>query len=187
MSKKFLLEDGTTLEMIQDTDPANPRTERDNLGTMICFHKRYSLGDKHDYDTNQFTSWEDMRNKLVNRLDIAVILPLYLYDHSSITIATTPFSCPWDSGQIGYVYVTKEKARKEYMVKRLTKQKLALIEKVLLTEVETYDQYLTGDVWGYRVYNSDGDEIESVWGFYGDDPHMNGMKGNLNSLILKEI
>ena len=31
-----------------DTDFANPRAN-DNLGVMVCFHRRYNLGDKHDF------------------------------------------------------------------------------------------------------------------------------------------
>lgn len=31
-----------------DPDPPNPRDD-DNLGVMICWHRRYNLGDKHNY------------------------------------------------------------------------------------------------------------------------------------------
>src|SRR6187402_3409459 len=41
-----------TLEIISDDDPMSPR-EWDNIGTMVCFHKRYTLGDKHDYKEPQ--------------------------------------------------------------------------------------------------------------------------------------
>ena len=37
----------------QDTDPWNPRTEQDgNVGTMMCWHRDYGLGDtdKNDYN-----------------------------------------------------------------------------------------------------------------------------------------
>ena len=30
--------------------PDNPRNW-DNIGTMVCFHSRYDLGDKHYYDS----------------------------------------------------------------------------------------------------------------------------------------
>ena len=39
-----------------------------------------------------------------------LMLPLYLYDHSGITMNTTGFSCPWDSGQVGWIYAFKEDA-----------------------------------------------------------------------------
>jgi hypothetical protein len=37
------------LEIAHDTDPESPR-EWDNLGTMVCWHNRYKLGDEHDYE-----------------------------------------------------------------------------------------------------------------------------------------
>ena len=43
-----------------------------------------------------------------------VILPLYLYDHSGITMNTTGFSCPWDSGQVGWIYADADCIKKEY-------------------------------------------------------------------------
>lgn len=30
--------------------PLNPREDHDCLGKMVCWHSRYSLGEKHDYD-----------------------------------------------------------------------------------------------------------------------------------------
>lgn len=30
----------------------NPRREDENFGTMICFHRRYQLGDEHDYSNS---------------------------------------------------------------------------------------------------------------------------------------
>lgn len=80
------------------------------------------------------------------------VLPLYLYDHSGITMNTTGFSCGWDSGQVGYIYVTKYTWVKE------TKQEFSqeAARKALEAEVETYDHYLTGEVYGkilYRIYD----------------------------------
>lgn len=100
-----------------DNEPESPR-EWDNLGTMVCFHGRYSLGDKHDYKPEQFNGWDDMEKSLIKEHDICVILPLYLYDHSGITISTTSFSCQWDSGKVGFIYISKKKVRDEYSVKR---------------------------------------------------------------------
>jgi len=117
--------------------------------------------------------------------DHVVMLPLYLYDHSGITMSTGPFSCPWDSGQVGWIYATKEMIREEYGITRISKQLLKKVEVLLESEVKEYDQYLTGDVWGYDVKllkrhadaepgsfdENDADvlEEESCWGFFGSD------------------
>lgn len=39
----------------------------------------------------------------------------------------------------------------------------------MVAEVETYDQYLTGDVYGYVIESEDGTVDDSCWGFFGLD------------------
>lgn len=174
-----------TLFILDDDTPLNPREDHDCLGKMVCWHSRYSLGEKHDYDEpsdflrnllfSEYSSGHDRNNpvfaflksgkakdarleynrstrewelrenqhwssdsdwyvsssyaaslkdevpdwflddclsalttgelfSLVEQMDGMVILPLYLYDHSGITMNTCGFSCPWDSGQVGWIY-----------------------------------------------------------------------------------
>jgi hypothetical protein len=42
-------EHGVVAKIYVDDDPENPREHYDHLGKMVCFHRRYDLGDKHDY------------------------------------------------------------------------------------------------------------------------------------------
>ena len=143
-----------------DDSPESPR-EWDNLGTMVCWHSRYNLGDSHSFDDPQ---------EFLNTVEPNdIVLPLYLYDHSGITMSTTGFSCPWDSGQVGYIHITAEKIREEYSVKRVSKKLKERVTNYLVGEVETYDQYLTGDVYGYTVEHKKSGEEDSCWGFYGID------------------
>ena len=151
-----------TYRIEQDQFGESPR-DWDNLGTMICWHGRMDLGDETISQDNA----EDVLNEWLK--EPSIFLPLYIYDHSGITMRTTPFSCPWDSGQVGYIYVTLDKIRAEYGWKRITAKRRALIEKYLRQEVETYDQFLTGDVWGYIVEDEHGDVADSCWGFFGYD------------------
>jgi hypothetical protein len=167
-----------TLKIEQDELLDSPRTW-DNIGNMVCFHKRYRLGDNHDYDIDDYDSWDELEKALNREHDIAVALPLYLYDHSGITMNTTGFSCGWDSGQVGFIYVTKEKLRKEFNVKRISKAILQKATDILVGEVSTYDQYLTGDVYWFGVYDESGEMVDSCGGFYGRDPKTNGMADHL--------
>ncbi|MCK4237452.1 MAG: hypothetical protein KAX38_10065, partial [Candidatus Krumholzibacteria bacterium] len=95
---------GHTIRIDYMEDSESPR-EWDNLGIMICFHRRYDLGDEHELDTEDYANWDSMRDHIIKELDAAIVLPLYLLDHGGITMSTTPFSCPWDSGQIGWTYI----------------------------------------------------------------------------------
>jgi hypothetical protein len=153
---------GHIIEIHQDEDGPNPRTDYDNAATMICWHRNYDLGDKKkDFsEPSQAEAFFKEHN--------CIVLPLYLYDHSGITMSTGPFSCPWDSGQVGYIYMTRKKALKEYGKKILTKQLRAKIEKYMQGEVETYDSYLRGEAYGFIVKDKKDEEIESCWGFLGD-------------------
>jgi len=164
---------GHVIRIYQDTTPGNPRTEWDNLGHMVCNHRRYNLGDEErskQVRWDEFDSWAAIE-KTLRWAGAVVILPLYLYDHSGITMRCTPFSCGWDSGQVGFIFVTEEDIKKEYG--KVTKENIATAKRVLEGEVKSYDDYLTGNVYGYRVFEGDEveddlDEVDSCWGFYGD-------------------
>lgn len=178
---------GCLVKICWDEDPESPR-ELDCFGRMVCWHSRYFLGDssrEFRYATHtdgttfsepgEFQEWWDEHGKG------GVILPLHLYDHSGITIRCAPFSCPWDSGQVGWVYATREMMLAEFSGKRVTAKMRANAEKIVRQEVETYDEFLTGQVYGYEVYelepvdedfdgsdeDREGDFVDSCWGFYG--------------------
>lgn len=104
-----------------------------------------------------------------------VSLNLYLYDHSGITMRTSPFCCPRDSGQVGLIYVTRDEILKEYDKKVLTQRLRDRAQALLQSEVEEYDQYLTGDIWWYNIEDAEGNMVDSCGGFYGADPRTNGM------------
>ena len=83
--------------------------------------------------------------------------------------------------------MSDERVRKEYGWKNITKKRREQIREYLRGEVETYDQYLTGDVYGFEyqevlVYPDGREEVveeDSCWGFYGSDPATNGIADHL--------
>jgi hypothetical protein len=129
---------GYYIKIHYDACAESPR-EWGNIGTIACFHNRYEIGDKHNLSTDEII-------EIVKRKDV-LSLPIYLYDHSGITINTAPFACKWDSMQIGYIYVDKERLKKE----RLDKCEDKEIYKYLNSEVKTYDNYLRGEVYYYNI------------------------------------
>lgn len=155
-----------SLQIVNDPYPENPR-DWDNLGVMICFHRRYNLGDENEIPYEDLNSWEELGEYLRKKLKACIVLPLYLYDHSGITISTNPFSCKWDSGQVGFIYTTKEQIRDFYSRRYITQSWITIARQVLLDEVATYDQYLTGEVYGWEITNLETEEkVESCYGYY---------------------
>jgi hypothetical protein len=180
---------GHTINVLYDIDPVNPREEYDNLATMVCFHSRYNIGDKHDYsDSEEFLAdvadldtYENTAEEIHNRVsemkangDIH-ILPVYMYDHSGTTISTTPFSCPWDSGQVGFIYVTKETLAKEGLADKTSEE----IHSYLKNEVTEYDNFITGQMYGFEIEETG----DSCYGFSGSDHVASGLLENAQASI----
>lgn len=177
-----------TLNIYQDTDAESPR-KWGPQGHMICWHNRYQLGDDHDYSnadeylTDLLTESgceEDEAEEIVNRshteaIEIIskthVILPLYLYDHTGITMNTTGFSCKWDSGQVGWIHISHQEIKNlQEQINRKTQEPTQEYgEMILQSEVEIYDTYITGDVWYYTIEDENGNIIESLGDIYGED------------------
>lgn len=110
-----------------------------------------------------------------------VALPLYLYDHSGITMNCCGFSDRWDSGQVGWIYTDKNTVLETGVDIKGNWKKTAY--EWMKGEVKEYDMYLQNEVYGIitEEYNGEGDpeddnnwtDKESCWGFYsgkwGDD------------------
>ena len=175
-----------TIKISQDEYPNDPR-EWDNLGTMICFHNKYDLGDRHDYNSSDFNNWNELKAQIVKDCDPCVIFPLYLYDHSGITISHHGFSycdpAGWDWGGVGFHLVSKQKVRKEYGVKKISKKLHEKIIRVLESEIQTYNDCLTGSVFYYNIENDDGESIDSCSGFLGSNFEDNGLLENAKGAI----
>lgn len=163
----------------QDNNPESPR-EWDNLGTMVCFHRDYNLGDKHNYKKDNYDSWNELKDAFCRSGIVPIILPLYLYDHSGISMRTYSHGhhATWDCGQVGYIYVTKAKIKEEYG--KVTKKTIEKATQVLIGEVETYDQYLRGEVYCCVVDKYDKEknlcDYDVVGGYYGYDYAIKALK-----------
>ena len=120
---------------------------------------------------------DEMRNARVR-------VPVYKYEHSGVCLQASmdgnPFSCPWDSCLAGYAVVSADALRKEYGVKRITQKVVDRAIDAVKGEIDTYSQWLNGEVYGFEVYKVDddvpddcvcetGELTDSCWGFYGVD------------------
>lgn len=155
-----------TIKIVLDPEPLNPRIEFDcHLGKISCRHSRYHLGDKpYNMDIDEL-------KEIIDSPDI-ISLPLYLYDHGGITMRCSSFGCPFDSGQVGYIYCSVADAEKEYSTKDRTFESwLDMVKSRLASEIEEYDHYLTGNCYGFIIEDQNGEEMESCYGFLGDQKY----------------
>lgn len=204
------------LTVERDDNPEDPRNWY-NVCTMVCWHRHYDLGDKHSYygiedffqelckevlgkgyDETDELYWQDMF-KMLQDSGLILIKPINLYDHGNITVSTSngyPYNDRWDAGCVGFIYVTKDEAFIN-SASITDEDWLERADKCLEYEMEVYDHYLRGDVYGYtlekkvhyrnettcphcgEVINADEydtyEEVDSCWGFYGCELEANGI------------
>jgi len=152
-----------TVTIEYDQDCMSPR-DCDNLGTMVCWHRCYTLGDPHDFRTpDDFLAWFKAQPGYAG----AVILPVYMLEHSGVWLSTGDFRDPWDSGQVGWIYCLPETIRKEYRCQRITKARRDDVRRILTVEVEEYGRYVNGECYGYVIEDANGETLDSCWGFIG--------------------
>lgn len=133
--------DGLTAEVRYEQDGgehANPR-DYDNLGTMVCWHPNYILGDKqltngdgrgaveHRFERSDFDSIGGLAEKLADEGAVCV-MPLYLLDHSGISMSAGSNyvgrgdtasggrdefgnANGWDTTLCGLIYTTPERVK----------------------------------------------------------------------------
>lgn len=95
---------------------------------VLYAHRRYILGDV-EINPREFEDEEEMVQWLKDTHNAKTIMPLYCYEHGNITVSTGAFSCPWDSGQTGWVISTEENDEK------LIEAAVKAIDMVLQNEV----------------------------------------------------
>lgn len=157
------------VEMHYDSDANDPRSEFDHTATFALSHRRYDLADEADLSDTlvDLDGFEAVVDYLKAEHDAVLVKTVYGYDHGQLTCSTTPYSCPWDSGILGFAFVTKAAMDEGWGAGQWTEENALA---VIVSEVTEYAQYLTGSVYGYVVKDALTEEVlDSCWGFYGDD------------------
>lgn len=162
----------------------SPR-QNDNLGKIFALHSRFNFTDQDvSVSHDDCGSWEDVRDAIIEQYGDCIILPVYLYHHSGITINTTGFSCPWDSSQVGYIFVEKNLVREQYGVKRISAKLISSVEDVLKSEIKEYSEYLEGACYRYEILDSEENIVDSCGGYIGDIKHcLNDAKAMVDSYV----
>lgn len=178
--------------LISRDDFAESPREWDNVGKLFV--------DKHSpIGENEFglSSWENLLehydversgydmtamaadiNNIIKSAEARgdVILPVSTYEHGGISVFVgmpdDHFDGQWDCSFQGFIIAEKEDIEKEYGTGPDVKEKVA---DVLEGEIKDLDTYLNGDVYGFVEYDEKGVEVDSCWGFYGDDFEQNGL------------
>jgi hypothetical protein len=143
-----------------DSSSHSCSSNKNNLGSILCWHKYYDLGEMHS-----FSRPKDLF-KTYKRKQI-IFLPVYLQDYPELKIQTEPFLSKKYSGQIGYIIALKKEIKKA-CGKKLDKKEVL---KILDEEVTNYSHELIGTVYSFKLERKNKSnswyEIESGVDMYG--------------------
>ena len=151
---------GLDVRIGQDECAMSPEDNGDDQVFIVTTDNRHFEVKRSGFDCH--TVGEEIQDGEYNGYKV---YPLNAYIHSGVALSlgkSYPFDCPWDSGQIGFVLVSKTlNPGKEDEVAQLT--------------VEEWNQFLSGDVWFFSVLKDD-IVLESCGGFYGYENAVNEAK-----------
>jgi len=146
----------------------------DWLAGMLGFEDTYYFAEKHGQEQPYCDDIKSILEEMF--LTKYVAAPLYIYEHGGIRIKIGDFhNCGlsqgharFDSGQFGYIYTTLEQLNKlGHDWKRWSAKRRKQAMEWLSNEVETLDQYVSGDVYGFEILNPEGESVDSCWGYFG--------------------
>lgn len=128
-----------------------------DFGVFVAGHRRRNIGTLNGEEGRQFM--EDLEEG-------AFKIPVYAYEHSGIALSTSPFSCRWDSGQVGWWVFTSENLVRIY--NEDTPETRAKALEGVKHQLSYLNDISDGNVWGYEIVDFDGHVADSCWGFVGD-------------------
>lgn len=170
------------------SDHYNPRENYEHDSVMVYAHRNYILGDvplAHNAQSIDEAFDIHLEDEGLTREDV-VYLPTYLYDHSSITMNTTGFHCPWDAGQVGFIYRTKKELKETMGWERITNKRENQVKEWLRLEVLEFDHWITGEMYTLELIWDNG-ESEYVSVFLGDDWEENGLADELPTHLRSKL
>jgi hypothetical protein len=155
------LKHGLVARIEYDFDCPSPFEDDDGL-LIVILHRHYADPSNGECGTtpDEVAEW-----RKANAREWYTV-PLYLYEHGRCAYRVgqaNPFSCPWDSGQVGIIALRKSewgRGRGERNAKRF---------EYAQSVADEYTSWANGDCYGYIIEDADGEELDSCWGYVGMD------------------
>jgi hypothetical protein len=175
------------IEIYYDQDVPSPR-EYDELCMLVLSHRKYSWPNESEVKFDDFNSWEGVEERLRNTYNIALIRPVFGYDHSGVVLKVgvdglNPFpDARWDSGQAGFAVITKEKATEIMGIQDFDAKANEQLLQCVVGAVDEFSAWASGEVYAFSVLDDDGAVVDSCCGFYDYDTAISEAKASVDAL-----
>lgn len=129
------------------------RRDIPHAGKLVLAHRKYSFPCELPCDFAKYSSHAQVEKFLRRTYNPALILPVYMMDHSGLAFKHEPFGCRWDSGQLGF-HVLRKAAYRKYRLKSEQEAKQLLDAELQLYNSVFYTLQLL-DIYGDIVDQAD--------------------------------
>jgi hypothetical protein len=148
------------------------KTDSSLLDSIDVLHE---MGDRLEYqDADEDEATID---KFEQQNPENMVYPLYKFEHGQVSYSTVPYSCRFDSGQIGWIVFN----RKAFGWGRWSAKRREMVQGMLNQSLESYAEWCNGEVYGYDITKDD-EEIDSCHGFLGLNSADDAAKELIDSL-----
>ncbi len=149
-------------------------TDEDGEEVLEAQYKSYFTGKEGWDEVTDYNEWRDAEEiaKAIAECSEApgllaqhgALLTVYRFEHSGVAYSTSPFNDPWDSGPVGFIWVSDKELEQEQLDGRPKDE----ILKMLSDEVEEYSAWANGECYAVML-SKDDDIIDYLGGLIGDD------------------
>jgi len=164
-----------SLTIAYDECPVNPRTDYEPMCKIATV-----AGTSKDHLGDIRMSIEELND--IRKSEECISMPVYIMDHSGVSLSLTSFNDKWDSGVFGLIYISKNRASHEFEdLSGLDLERK--IWEVMEGEISLYNMYLIGSCYyaviktqketeidGEKYYTKteNEDSLSSIFAEYGD-------------------
>lgn len=117
---------------------------------LVYGHRSFSIARK-GFDPKEI--YEHVSETKENMYDGYVVVPIYAYIHSGVSLSVSKNTCSWDTSMQGYVLISKEGFPEEV-------NDYDYLAKSMVTE---WNDYLSGEIYRWET------DFDSCNGYYGDN------------------
>jgi len=171
------------IKVKREYQPESPDSWGDDEGFLVYDHRDFCVQRK-GYDAREI--FESVQKK--KTFEGYWVFPVYAYIHGGVSLSVGSHNFPdarWDVSMKGFALIKREPG--SYTEKAALKAAEGLIE--------TWNQYLSGEVYEYRIYEKSKDEtgkkqkdlIDSCSGFYGKNECLSEAESIVNHIIENKL
>ena len=162
MDKDVMNYRGCTIKIVQDEDAQSPDDWGNDDAFLVYDHRNFSVG-REGFDPREiFESCSERKRMFYEGY---YVFTCYAYIHSGVSLSLQRNNVGWwhgnwDTSSTGFVLVKRSKENKWWHKCKA--------REVAQATVDEWNEYLSGNVYGFQTFDAEGNDIDSCWGFYGD-------------------